>query len=438
MSSSPLTHHYLKNIEQRGAKAFYLLDLDKLTDNYRQLQQAFAQQYSDVQIAYSFKTNYAPMICATLRSLGAWAEVVSEMEYDMATTTVGYDPREVIVNGPIHEYDFIERALLDGALVNVDAWYLLDTVSKVCKLHPNKAFNIGIRLTYDIEEGGFSRFGIDTTKLSVQRLKQWLKHNSNCQISGFHSHYSNSSRSLRSFSSRVDGLITSSQVFFGEESPQFINIGGGFFGDMPASLANQFGEQLPNFDDYATHICQPINQAYTQQQPRLFLEPGTALIANAMVFVCQVYEVKKVAGKTIALVNGSNHNVNHKWQGEALPIQVISKNHRTDATQCFDVVGNTCIEKDVLCHDVKGTIAAGDFIVFEYMGGYTNVLKQPFINPCQPIYASLGDQILTVKRQEGVNDILQTYNCNDLLTDRHQSHHNSIKLGGNHEQNHIN
>lgn len=420
MPLSKLNYQYIHHIEQFGPKAFYVLDLDKLINNYRQLLSEFSSQYSSVQIAYSFKTNYAPMICSTLKSLGCWAEVVSAMEYDIATKTVGYDPSQIIVNGPIHEYDFIEKVLLEGALINADAWYLLENISSICQKYPHKKFRIGIRLTHDIEEGGFTRFGIDSSDENIKRLQKWQDNHKNCQISGFHSHFSNSSRSLTSFKSRINGLIHASQQFFKDDTPQFINIGGGFFGEMPNSLAQQFGNDLPDFEDYAKQVCQPVNATYDENKPRLFLEPGTALIANAMVFICQVYEVKKAADKTIALVNGSNHNVNHKWQGEALPIQIIRKNQHKrrndDKSAYFDVVGNTCIEKDVLCHDVTGTIAVGDYIVFEYMGGYTNVLKQPFINPCQPIYAIKGDELLTVKRQENVTDILQTYNCNDLFT----------------------
>jgi hypothetical protein len=72
-------------------------------------------------------------------------------------------------------------------------------------------------------------------------------------------------------------------------------------------------------------------------------------------------------------------------------------------------VGNTCIEKDVLCHDVTGMIEAGDYVVFQYMGGYSNVLKQPFIHPCQPIWARQDGRLTLVKRQETAADILATY-----------------------------
>lgn len=412
-SITSLSYEEIEAIAKHGATSFYLLDLDKLRDNVEQLRSAFVGEYANTQLAYSFKTNYLPAICHTLKDLGCWAEVVSEMEYDIATKRIGYEPGKIIINGPLHERGFIRRALLDGALLNLDAWYLLDQVAQVCLANPQRQFHIGVRLTYPIIEGGFSRFGIEASEENIQRLAKWQASVANCDVVGFHSHFSDSSRSLASFHSRIQGLLSVIERFFTDAKPQFINIGGGFFGDMPTSLAHQFGGDIPNFVDYAKQTAGAVRNKYPRESgPVLLMEPGTALVANTMVFICKVYEVKQIAEKTYALVNGSNHNVNHKWQGIALPIEIIRQtplSNQDGKELCFDLVGNTCIEKDILCTDLNGSIKQGDYVVFQYMGGYSNVLKQPFIHPCQPIYALQNHQLALVKRQETVEDILATY-----------------------------
>lgn len=403
-----LSHAQLRRLEEQGSSAFYFLDLEKLADNYRRLRQAFVSQYENSQIAYSFKTNYAPVIGQQLKGLGCWAEVVSAMEYHIATEVLGFSPEQVVVNGPLHEQDFIEKILLEGAHFNADAWYLLQMVGQVCRRHPKRHFRLGIRLSYPIAEGGFSRFGISSEMSSLQALMAWQAALPNCSITGLHSHFSNSSRSLASFADRIAGLIRASEVLFPTAPPQFLNIGGGFFGEMPASLASQYASP-PDFAAYAEQIAGAMRKRFTRKdEVGLLLEPGTALIANAMVFVCKVMEVKQVEGKTLALVNGSNHNINHKWAGEALPVQLVSQAQQDSGLQ-FDVVGNTCIEKDVLRCAVPGAVAAGDYLIFQYMGGYTNVLKQPFIHPCQPIYCWQNQQVYIAKRQETIQDILATY-----------------------------
>ena len=417
-----VTYQQLQDIGDQG-NSFYFIDFEQLENNYTRLFQAFKSRYHNSQIAYSFKTNYAPLICEALKLQGSWAEVVSEMEYEIATSVVGFEPKKVIVNGPIHTPEFIEKSMLDGALLNADAWYILDIIACICSKYPKHKFKIGIRLSYEITEGGFSRFGIESSTYNLQRLADWIKPLTNCEIVGFHSHFSNSSRSSASFTSRIEGLLKASSFYFGEKTPHLINIGGGFFGEMPDNLACQYPGKIPSFDDYAQTITKAIKRQFkdTKVLPKLLLEPGTALVANAMVFVCKVHEVKQVRGQTVALVNGSNHNVNHKWQGETLPIQIIRKNKDiTDESriQSFDIVANTCIEKDVICTNVKGSIKAGDFIIFQYMGGYSTVLKQPFIHPCQAIYGRYKQQLITVKKQETVVDILSSY----LSTNLFESH----------------
>ncbi|MFZ6765761.1 hypothetical protein ACO0LM_01655 [Undibacterium sp. Di26W] len=403
-----LTYAQLHTLGAQGASAFYFLDLEKLRDNYHRLRQTFVSVYENSQIAYSFKTNYAPVIGRHLKDLGCWAEVVSAMEYHIATEVLGYPPDKVVVNGPLHESDFIEKILLDGANFNADAWYLLDMIGQISQRHPHRQFQIGIRLTYPIAEGGFSRFGISSDAESLQRLSEWQASHRNCRIRGLHSHFSNSSRSLASFADRINGLLAASDTLFPAAPPDFINIGGGFFGEMPQCLANQYA-QTPDFSAYAQQIGSAMRARFgASSGVTLMLEPGTALIANAMVFACKVIEVKHVEGKTLALVNGSNHNINHKWAGEALPVQLISQHPQAGNAE-FDIVGNTCIEKDVLRLGVQGNVAAGDYLVFQYMGGYTNVLKQPFIHPCQPIYCWQDKQLRIAKRQENINDILATY-----------------------------
>ena len=77
----------------------YLLDLDRFSQNYLELEEAYKKRYSNFKIAYSFKTNYTPVICKQARKLGGYAEVVSELEYHMAKR-YGFTPSEIIVNGP--------------------------------------------------------------------------------------------------------------------------------------------------------------------------------------------------------------------------------------------------------------------------------------------------------------------------------------------------
>ena len=51
-------------------------------------------------IGYSYKTNYLPSLIKEMSNLGAYAEVVSRLEYDLALK-IGVKPNKIIFNGPL-------------------------------------------------------------------------------------------------------------------------------------------------------------------------------------------------------------------------------------------------------------------------------------------------------------------------------------------------
>ena len=407
MRISPAEIQYL---EDRVQNAFYLLDLDQLTHNYRQLAGVFEALYPESRIAYSYKTNYAPSICRHLRALGSMAEVVSEMEYEMARR-VGHTGPQIVVNGPLHSREFLSQALLAGALVNLDSWYMLEYLGEICRAHPHHGFRIGLRLNYEIAEGQPSRFGFELSDPVMDRVRTSLAEHPNCELRGLHSHFSRSSRSLESFASRVHGLLAAARRYFADVDLEYYNLGGGFPGELPDDLAEQYPGQVPSNRQYASSVAGAFAQAFPEgARPTLFIEPGTALVSNAMSFVCRVIDQKAVGGARLALVNASKHNV-ETVTGKEPPVRVVrrSKSAAHGDHANYEVVGYTCVEADRLVAALPGPLDPGDHLVFDLMGAYTNVRKRPFIRPSPPIVARRGGRYTIVKRQETVDDILCTY-----------------------------
>ena len=79
----------VKQILKEHGAPFYFFDENAFLDNYRCLQNTFIKYYPNYQISYSYKTNYTPYICELVKSLGGYAEVVSDMEYTLAKK-IGY------------------------------------------------------------------------------------------------------------------------------------------------------------------------------------------------------------------------------------------------------------------------------------------------------------------------------------------------------------
>ena len=103
----------IKKLRNEYGDAFYLLDSEQFKKNYLELKNAFSELYSNFNIAYSYKTNYTPKLCKIVNELEGYAEVVSEMEAELAIKC-GVKPEHIIWNGPIKNPDKLKEYIHMG------------------------------------------------------------------------------------------------------------------------------------------------------------------------------------------------------------------------------------------------------------------------------------------------------------------------------------
>ena len=159
----------LKALYDQYKNSFYIFDLDEFERNYIEFIEACRKYYPKSQLGYSYKTNYTPKLCQVVHKNGGLAEVVSEMEYELAEK-LKVPPEKIIINGPFHEIGFIEKVLLNNSLLNIDSWYILEYVKTICQKHASRDFKVGIRFNFDISDGVFSRFGFEYSSENVRRI----------------------------------------------------------------------------------------------------------------------------------------------------------------------------------------------------------------------------------------------------------------------------
>ena len=148
--------------------------------------------------------------------------------------------------------------------------------------------------------------------------------------------------------------------------------------------------------------------------PELLLEPGIAITADIMRFVTKVIDIKTIRSRVTALLSGSIYNIKPTKNKRNLPIRVFHNTHNAksrNAHGLIDLVGYTCMEDDCLYTGYQGSLAVGDYVVFDNVGAYTIVLKPPFIRPCPAIiaYNSVLEEFEIVRHHEQFSDIFSTY-----------------------------
>ena len=399
----------LNSLECELGESWYILDVEKFTENSRRFLGAFKAIYPDTRLAYSYKTNYIPQLCKIIRDEGGYAEVVSDMEYDLAMA-VGADPLKIIVNGPYKPLVAFKKFLLNGSTVNLDSYAEFDALKMLAKNNPDKIFNIGIRCNFSFSGLSVSRFGFDITDPSFDSIFKDISRTKNIRLKILHCHYPN--RDLALFGERVDNMLELYHRVSQFVIPSSIDIGGGLGGNLDDFIKRQLSFEVAEYSDYANLIAAKFKIAFSnvKEKPILMLEPGTAIVADTMKFVCKITEIKNIRGKWIAMTSGTKINFLPMASKLSMPLTVFSKKTKSQKYYpSIDISGYTCMENDYLYRNFSGTLHVGDYMVFDNVGSYSVVSKPPFILPNVPIISLVKGEMEILKEAETFEYIFQTY-----------------------------
>ncbi len=391
----------IEKLRNEYGDAFYLLDSEQFKKNYKELSDAFKTVYSKFNIAYSYKTNYTPKLCKIVNELGGYAEVVSEMEMELALR-IGAKPENIIWNGPVKNPKELERLLLLGGVVNIDSLDDLALIKPVITNNQNKLFKLGIRVNYDINDGVISRFGFDVDSDDFKECLEYVIKTPNVKFINYQCHFAK--RSAEYWPTRAKGMVELIDRF--GIVPERIDLGGGIFGKMADSLKAQFNSKIPEYNVYA-NACRVFADRFGNNGPELLIEPGSALVGDCMKFVGTIKTIKCVRGKWFASLLGSQKNIS--MSGVNPPIEIVNMGGETKEYKDIDLVGFTCIEGDVLYKNYCGPLAKEDAVVISNCGSYSIVMKPPFILPNFPVLDISEGTTELIKYGETFDDLFHTF-----------------------------
>jgi diaminopimelate decarboxylase len=149
-----------ERLEREYGESFFILDICRFEQNYTEFVRAFRSIYANTNLGYSYKTNYLPKLCQTASALGGYAEVVSQMEYELALS-IGVPPQRIIFNGPLKPQAVLEQAILAGSIVNLDCLEEVEIVAELARKSPTQQIEVGLRCNFDLGNDRISRFGFD-------------------------------------------------------------------------------------------------------------------------------------------------------------------------------------------------------------------------------------------------------------------------------------
>jgi diaminopimelate decarboxylase len=373
-------------MEQYGSP-LWLLSESTLRRKYRELYQAFHLRYPRVTVAYSYKTNYLSALCAILHQEGAWAEVVSGFEYEMAQG-LRVPADRIIFNGPHKRVDELERALHGGSLVNIDSFEEIVAIERIAAAG-GKPRDVGLRINVEVNWPPWDRFGFNLESGQALEAAKRILSSGLLRLGGIHCHIGTYISDTEAYRKQAEKLAEFCAVLKSELAATigYLDVGGGFasINTLHSSWAPGV-ETCPSFDQYAEAICPPLLRGPFEPAalPQLILEPGRALVDEAMHLLTRVVSTKRLpqGQKGVVVDAGVNLLPTSWWYRH----DVVSTRQQGGFTENVNLYGPLCMQIDVLRLGVPLPPAGrGDTLIIRNVGAYNFSQSMQFIQPRPPV-----------------------------------------------------
>ena len=405
----------------------FLLSEKKLRSKYNEFKDAFTEEGIETIIGYSYKTNYLPALCSILKQEGAWAEVVADMEYKLARS-LNIPGSKIIFNGCHKTETELNKAVSEDALINIDSFNELELLDRIAGSLGKKA-RTGIRINFVMGNMPWTKFGFNYESGEAKEALEKISKKKNIKFEAIHNHsgtfnvdpkmYSKSTRIIIELAEYAKKLGLNTKI---------IDVGGGF----PSSNKLKPQYDIPGGSKYNENTLQQFSSAimnhlkkakhlFNKGKPILILEPGRAIVDEAMQLISKVVSKKKDANGNDSIVmdagvnilptaywydfepklanklNGSNNNLNGK-----------TKKNGSNYNGPVKMYGPLCMQIDSINESVNlPTVELGDVIVFSNVGAYNLTQSMQFIQT-RPAVVLLGPNgVELIRRKETWRDIFK-------------------------------
>ncbi|WP_214414403.1 alanine racemase [Sphaerisporangium fuscum] len=386
---------------------YHVLLPERFDANAAAFRTAFTEAGVDGRVYFAKKANKAAVFAERAAAVGLGVDVASGGELREALAQ-GVRGQDLVVTGPAKPDRLLEIAVLQGALVTVDALDELDRVIALAAALDRPARLLLRRLPPAQPD---SRFGMDDRELDLA-LPRCRSAAPLVTVEGFAFH-------LPGYDVRPRADLAADSVRLCLRARRMglrcdsVSIGGGFAVDyVPAEDWRRFdpheprhyhaGRTFPGFYPYhsptagagalrAILAATPEGEDRTLAElsrssgVRLLAEPGRALLDQAGFTVFTVRGVKPRDGYAILTVDGTSLSLSEQWfNSEYLPDPVlVRRTPPDDARTGADapgpgpypacVGGATCLESDMVTWrkvPFPTPPAAGDLLVYLNTAGY--------------------------------------------------------------------
>ena len=416
--------------------------------NFQQITNVFQARYPRCEIAYSIKAHNTLAVVSVLRACGAKMDCSAEHEFQLAIRA-GVPPTDIILNGNgKSEAALRSAAELGVRQINVDSLDEVDRLEAIASQSGSRVpclvrvqlqyqrlleLDSSFETTLRIGEGKFGSNLANGQALATIEAALAAPHldflglSHHVGFSGYMGDYSVDRELMhhRECTRELCELANVLKESHGVEVER-LDLGGGFRSgesvllSTPGSGDDVGFHRLPSPEEYADAVFGAVEDTLDSTlAPLIQFETGGYQVANAVVMLATVSEVKDVPGPTprrYVVIDGSMMMfVSRGMMRVGHPIVLVEK-PLADLVEDWpvEVVGQTCVYDSVAEEIRLPEVARGDVVALLNQGAYCETHSTQFnAFPRPPVVMLQQGTAAVVKRRETIEDIFSRHVISD-------------------------
>lgn len=392
---------------------------DQVRDRCRQYIDAFSRRVEDFGIAYASKAFTCLAMCQLLAEEGLSLDVASGGELYTALKA-WFPPEKIILHGNANSPEELDRAVRSeiGHVV-VDSRDELVALDEIAAKH-GRSQPIMLRVTPGIEAHTHdyiqtgkldSKFGVCIAEDQAYATVAQAMELENLELAGLHMHIGSQIFDLEPYRKALAVMadfMSRCREELGFEC-RLLDAGGGlgtaYLGsDEPAGI-DQFAEVIVNgIREEMERVGLPL--------PRIIVEPGRSIVANAGLTIYRVEAVKTIPGirTYVAVSGGMSDNLRPMLYGAAYEA-LIADRPDAEADGTYTIAGKHCESGDIIIKEAQlPETSRGDLLVTPATGAYGYTMASNYNGQPRPAVLFVRNGVVRVIiRRESYEDLVHLH-----------------------------
>lgn len=394
-------------LAEKYGTPLYVIDEEKIRNNYNKLYNAFSSKYEDLHMCYAAKANTNISVMRILEQEGSYIDAVSTGEIYTALHT-GFTPDRIVFTGNNATTEELEYAHKAGVTLNLDS---ISAIERLATIPGTKGKEISIRVNpmvgaghheHCITGGPKSKFGIKEEE-AVEVYQKAV--DLGFKPIGIHAHIGSEILESEPFMLAVEALMDIAGKVHKEAGInfKFIDFGGGF------GIPYTPDEKELDLETFTTDIIKLFHEKlneYNMGTPSMYIEPGRFIVGNSSVLLTRVNTIKDSYRKFAGVDCGFNTLLRPMMYGSYHHIVIANKMNQENSEE-IDIAGNVCESGDLFARDrLLPKLEEGDLLAILNAGAYAFSMASQYNSRPRPAEILVNkNKSDIIRRREEFSDL---------------------------------